>query len=67
MSRVVPYPKGSGEYLQRKYGIQPYSDKHTDRLVQKGLYPKPIAVSPRRRVSRIEDLDNYAQGLLQPQ
>jgi hypothetical protein len=62
--RVVPYPDEAQAYLEKKYGLKPFSGKHLDRKVENGTFPRPIVVSPRRRVSRIDDLDTYAKTLI---
>jgi hypothetical protein len=64
-TRLFPYPDEAQAYLQKKYGLEPFSGKHLDRKVENGTFPRPIVVSPRRRASRQDDLDTYAKTLIQ--
>jgi hypothetical protein len=50
--RLHRFPRASQKYLETTYGIPPYSDRHVEVLVAKGIYPAPIRISPRRRANR---------------
>jgi hypothetical protein len=61
---LIPFPKGSQEYLRATYGIEPYSDRHLRERVRAGKFPKPIEISPRRHANTKEQLDTLARALL---
>jgi hypothetical protein len=65
--RVVDFPDGAQSYLEERFGIRRYSDRHLTKLVQLGVFPPPIVISPRRRASRLDELDAYAEKLLNRQ
>jgi hypothetical protein len=60
---LYPYPEDGQEYLKQTYGFKKYSNRHLDVLVEKGIYPRPIQVSPRRRGNPKTDLDAYAHKI----
>ena len=65
--RLYPFPDASQKYLETTYGILPYSYRHLQVLIDRGTYPRPIQISPRRRASRQSDLDAYGRKLLNSQ
>ena len=62
--RLYPFPDAAQEYLEQQYGLEPYSYRHLQVLIDKGIYPRPLRVSPRRQANRQKDLDAYAHKII---
>jgi hypothetical protein len=42
-----------------KYGVPNYSRVHTRRLIARGLFPRPVMLSPNRIAWRLSDLEAW--------
>lgn len=63
-TKIFPSHEAAQEYLRERYGLRPYSDRHTKRLIKAGRFPAPVRVSSVRRAWTQEQLDEYAERLL---
>lgn len=64
MSRIFSYPRECQVYLEQKYGLKPYSDRHLKKKIVAGTFPEPFEISPRRKGLTDDQLDNYANEIL---
>lgn len=61
--RFVPLSQ-SQAYLERTWGLRPFTDRHFRHLIRIGKAPKPLQVSPGRKAHTNRQLDAYARALL---
>lgn len=61
---ITDFPVGAQRYLQEKYGLPSYAPSYLNALVRLGKFPRPHALTAKRRVSALADFDRHAEVIL---